>query len=118
MYCEAIEFVKEELEQWRMSIPEHLRPGTSFRPRTFTEPSASAIGLRIHFAYFNTLIALSRLGLHISTEDSSQLRSRSVADLLRAARSIMDLTYHLEMEPYTPTWWVIHISQKFEYILC
>jgi hypothetical protein len=114
MYCEAIELVRQELEQLRTSIPEHLRPGNPFKPRIFTEPSTSAIGLRIHFAYYNTLIALSRVGLHISTGDSSQLQFRSITDLLRAARSILDLTRHVEMEPYTPTWWVVSVSQNLD----
>ncbi|KAF2179589.1 hypothetical protein K469DRAFT_730588 [Zopfia rhizophila CBS 207.26] len=103
-YFEAIDGLRDDLERWRSSIPDDFQPGKPFRPHSLLQPSSTLVALRIHYSYYNVLIVLSRLTVHISGQDESQRQSESMKTLLNAARSILDLTKHADLESYTPIW--------------
>lgn len=96
--------VSDDLERWRVSIPEPFRPGTPFQAAYLQGHLSMAVALRIRYHYYSTVIALCRLYLQVSAETRSVRQSESRKTLMNAAREIIELTRHIDTEPYTPIW--------------
>ncbi|OCK79907.1 hypothetical protein K432DRAFT_382648 [Lepidopterella palustris CBS 459.81] len=109
-YIATIDQLTDELERWRMSIPETFRPGEPFRAHTLPWPLSSTIALRVHFLYYNLVLALCRASLHIGAEGAAEDISKSTRQfeskklLVKTSRSILELTPYIEVESYTPVW--------------
>lgn len=93
--------VYSELSTWRDSIPKAFRPGLPIQPRRRQSAVEMQLTVRLHMIYYNALIALSRLALQMCSE--TERISHSKAALLSAARSIVDLTQHLNIAPSAST---------------
>ncbi|KAK2470063.1 hypothetical protein H9L39_18211 [Fusarium oxysporum f. sp. albedinis] len=54
--CPQIEATRafEELENWKNSAPEELRPGLPVRPHRLEKPQSVALAIQIHFWYHNS----------------------------------------------------------------
>lgn len=105
---QEIQNIHERLSRWRESIPGDFRPGQAIRLHRLARPLLVSIALRLHLFYYNMLIAISRLCLHVCGDHSSEQQIQSTRTLMEAARSMVDLTQHIVCEPYTPTWFVMH----------
>jgi hypothetical protein len=96
--------INDELQLWLSSIPESLRPGSSLQQYRSSPQYMQETALRIHFAYYNLRICISRMTLHLCPNEGSQRRSESKKCLLLSARSIIESTYLIAMNPFTPVW--------------
>jgi hypothetical protein len=104
----TIDQLHAELEQWRMSIPEKIRPGTAFWERSLPGPLMTPVALWTHYHYHSLLLALARATLHLESrpaEGSDPTRLlRSKQAIMQASRSILELTRFIDVQPYTPVW--------------
>lgn len=100
-YLQELDNVYGALSTWKDSLPEPFRLGPPLRPRRFQRAHHLAMATRLHLQYYNLLIALSRLALHICHNPIVERQSASKARLLSAARSIIDLTHNLHISPST-----------------
>lgn len=103
-YDTGIEKIREQLEQWKDTIPEKFRPCNPIRPHQLGSPLLLAIAVRIHLMYYNLQIALSRLSLHTCGDILSERVSQSKMTLMSTARSIVDTTQFIAIEPFTSAW--------------
>ncbi|KAF8847337.1 hypothetical protein BDZ45DRAFT_637155 [Acephala macrosclerotiorum] len=103
-FHKALDSVNDDLEAWRLSIPEGFRPGEPFRPRHYSDPSSVAVLLRVQYHYYSVVIALSRICIHGVAGSTSDQRTKSNEALLDAARVIIELTRHIDMEAHVPIW--------------
>jgi hypothetical protein len=96
--------IQHDLESWKDSVPIQFRPGSPLQSYRMGHPHLQELALRIHFAYYNLQICMSRVSLYIRSLGDSSRRSQSRSCLLRAARSIIESTPFITMEPFTPVW--------------
>jgi len=99
-----LDHIQHELEAWKDSIPIQFRPGSPLQNHRMSHLHMQELALRIHFAYYNLQICMSRVALHIRPQENSPRRAQSRSCLLRAARSIIESTPYIAMEPFTPVW--------------
>jgi len=92
----------KDLEAWKYSIPEDLRPGSPLRQHRMRRPHMQDLALRVHFSYYNLQICMSRLILHACANQNSHRGYESKKSLLLAARYVIESTPYIPMEPYTP----------------
>ncbi|KAF0330649.1 fungal specific transcription factor [Colletotrichum asianum] len=97
----AICRVRGMLEGWRQSVPVDFRPKEQLNKQRLTDPRTRQIALSTQLYYFHLVIALERMSLQLD-EGGGQRQQESRKDLLRAARSIIELTRYIDVEPYTP----------------
>jgi hypothetical protein len=103
-YKAEISDIKGALERWRSSIPEIFRPGKSFRMQAFSKTILITVALRVHFLYYNLLIAVTRLEIHIGMDESLSFQAANETLLMDTARSILELTGYIDVGPYMPLW--------------
>ncbi|KAL2815129.1 fungal-specific transcription factor domain-containing protein [Aspergillus granulosus] len=97
----SVNHVQTLLEEWRQSIPLEFRPKEPLQRRGLLDGASKEIALRTHYYYYHLAIALSRLTLHVSRDVARSENAMRV--LLNTARSVIDLTRFIDVEPYTPT---------------
>lgn len=103
-YFEAIDEVNDDLENWRKTYPEELRPGGPFRPQNFYNSVFMLMSLRWHYYYYGVVMSLCRLTLHIGANTQSQRLEDAKFRLMNTAREVIDLTRFVDAEPYTSIW--------------
>ncbi|RHZ57996.1 uncharacterized protein CDV56_105302 [Aspergillus thermomutatus] len=101
----AIPNLRKEVEAWRMSIPLRFRPGEPLKPRMLPEPLAIQVALLTHYYYLNAVLTLSWALLHggndtLSIREQLELKK----ELMRTARTVIELTAFIEVSPSTPVW--------------
>ncbi|KAJ5634736.1 hypothetical protein N7528_002578 [Penicillium herquei] len=113
----AIESMFYELEVWRCSLPENLRPHTSrFSSKDDTSyASAHEMRAQLQFLYCALIMSLCRLRIHLFADQQSQSDQQVKLQLMEAARSIIFLSRHIEHEPHVPIWelGIVPISALF-----
>ncbi|EEQ85441.2 hypothetical protein RJZ56_006884 [Blastomyces dermatitidis] len=97
----TIEQVHEMLEAWRQSIPAEIRPGSAAQFPVSAPPSTNLAALHIHFSYYHTIIALDRLSLYLNRDGGSKAQS-SKQRLMSTARTVIELTKHIDIQPQVP----------------
>jgi hypothetical protein len=97
-----IDRINHELQCWRDSVPERLRPGSSLQQHRLRDPHVQEQAFRLAFAYYNLCICISRLVLHICKDENSVRRIESKNCLLTTARSIIESTPYMAIDPITP----------------
>ncbi|CAI0643284.1 unnamed protein product, partial [Colletotrichum noveboracense] len=97
----AISRVRGMLEGWRQSVPVDFRPKEQLNKQRLTDPRTRQIALSTQLYYFHLVIALERMSLQLD-EDGGQRQQESRKDLLQAARTVIELTRYIDVEPYTP----------------
>jgi len=103
-YRAAIDTVREDLERWRISIPEEFRPGEPFRVQNLLNNCTMTAALKTYFSYYSMLIALSRLALHIEADTPSPQQEDTKITLMHSARMIIQFTRYIDTEAYTHIW--------------
>lgn len=101
-YLAKINQLERLLEQQCQTIPPQFRPGTKLRPQTFSHSCEIAAALRVHYHYHELKIALHRLKLHVTRDQSSSQSPSDIIDMMKSARAVIDLTRVIYQEPSTP----------------
>ncbi|KAK2751490.1 fungal specific transcription factor, partial [Colletotrichum kahawae] len=97
----AIFRVRDMLDSWRQSIPSDFRPNEQLNKQRLTDPRTKQIALSTHLYYFHLVIVLERMSLQLD-EEGGQRQQESRKNLLQAARTVIELTRYIDVEPYTP----------------
>jgi hypothetical protein len=103
-YKAAVQSLKSELEVWARTIPLEFRPGHPLRPYTLQSPQMVDISIRLHYLYHGTMLHLDRTALQL--EDKLDVRTELVTGIMRTARIVLELTKYIDVQPYTPIWYV------------
>lgn len=94
-----------ELEAWRVSVPERFRAGEPLKPRLLHEPLSQTVALTTHYLYFNAQLTLCWTLLHCSAAKLGAAQQIELKQqLMRTARSVLELTKFIEVAPSTPIW--------------
>jgi len=102
----VIDHVRNILEQWRESIPVEFRPQQPLHRPHLVDPKTKQVALSTQYYYYHLVIALERLTLHLGGENGTK-RQESKRKLLGAARTVIELTRFIDVEPYTPILYVM-----------
>ncbi|KAL2850203.1 hypothetical protein BJY01DRAFT_210189 [Aspergillus pseudoustus] len=118
----AVAGFMDELEAWRMSIPEVFRPVANIPPQSIADGNNASISismvLRLNFHYYSAVIALSRLYLNLPRRKNSENRSKECESaLLAAASRIAELTKYIDLASYTPVWIMFSVPLSASFIL-
>ncbi|KAM0508439.1 hypothetical protein ACHAPB_002233 [Verticillium nonalfalfae] len=97
----AIVHMRGLLEEWRMGIPAAFRPCEPANFDALTDASTRLAVLQTHYLYLGLIISIERLTLHLDKERGAASQ-RSRVNLMNAARTIVDLSRYIELEPYVP----------------
>ncbi|OOO09400.1 RTA-like protein [Aspergillus oryzae] len=116
-YYRKIDTMNSVLERWRQSIPMIFRPGEPFRAQSFHGSCETFIALQTHFYYHNACIALCRLTLHLGRHSDGPRQVAARKAIMQAARSIIELLRHIDMEAYTPVYILAHLPLSALFIL-
>ncbi|KAK2611976.1 hypothetical protein QQS21_001941 [Conoideocrella luteorostrata] len=101
-YLEAIDRVYQRLENWRLSIPDGFRPGESFHHLSqLTGPVIKRVAVQTHYQYFSMRIVLERLVMSVASQQDVR-RENSKHYLMWVARTIIELTRYIDIEPHIP----------------
>ncbi|KAJ5663312.1 hypothetical protein N7507_004043 [Penicillium longicatenatum] len=104
-YSAKVQVLLQQLEAWRLSSPMRFRAGEQLKPRLLREPLAQTVALMTHYLYLNALLTLSWTLLHSS---AARLRTNQQLELkrelMRTARSVLELTKYIDVAPSTPIW--------------
>ena len=108
-YTTTISQLFEDLEQWRLSIPEGLRPGPSCQPHLFRRPVTGPSAIWINYLYYSFKLILLRCYLQVNGErdQSESNKNLSREHLIAVSRSILEIITYVDVEPSTPLWSVI-----------
>jgi hypothetical protein len=107
-YLAAIDQLNVELEQWRMAIPTEIRPGELYRYHLAEGTFLRTTSLWTHLLYNSYRLSLLRATLHLATDASGVVDRARQAEttriMMQTARSTLELTHFIDVEPYTPLW--------------
>lgn len=104
-YIATVQSLKSELEVWAGTIPHEIRPGQPIRPHTIQASQMMMdISIRLHYLYHGTSLHLDRTALQL--EQDPQIRSEAASGVMRTARTILELTKYIDVQPYTPLWYI------------
>jgi hypothetical protein len=109
VYHTSIRQLHDELEAWRMSIPEQYRPREAVQGRALPGTLAISIAVQTQYLYFNALLTLLRVSLHVGTDHDDMgtaHQQETKRQLMKTACSILDLTKYIEVATYTSLWYV------------
>ncbi|KAH6670853.1 hypothetical protein F5X68DRAFT_141707, partial [Plectosphaerella plurivora] len=108
--------VRALLEKWRTSIPMDFRPLEPLKRSRLTDPRSKSAALATHCYYLHLLMILERLALHLGKDgiESSRCNKKS---LLNAARTTIELTRFIDIEPYTPTFILVIMPLSALFVL-
>lgn len=108
-YKATISQLFEDLEQWRLSIPEGFRPGLSCQPHLFRRPVTGPPAIWINYLYYGFKLIILRCNLQINEErdQSESNKNLSRENLIAVSRSILEIITYVDVEPSTPLWSVI-----------
>ena len=70
-FLSTISQLEVDLEQWRMSISEDLRPATSYQPYSNRRPVKSSIAIWVNYLYYSFKLILLRSRLQINGDAGS-----------------------------------------------
>ncbi|KAL1618563.1 hypothetical protein SLS56_010491 [Neofusicoccum ribis] len=115
-YRAAVQQLLGELEVWKSTIPSNLKPGEALQPHALPGSQMIMIYIMVNYLYYNTALTLHRAALQLeidgqetgclSPKSGNVRREASMLALIKSARSILELTRFIEVEPHTPIWYV------------
>lgn len=108
-HVSVIEHLQEDLEKWRMSIPEQYRPKDKCQLHQFRQTLANTPLIWIHYLYYGFKLILLRKYLQVIADRSHKtisptLISKSSDELIAVSRSILEIINFVDVEPSTPLW--------------
>ncbi|KAH7258813.1 fungal-specific transcription factor domain-containing protein [Fusarium solani] len=102
----------QDLESWRRMIPAEIQPGKPFRRKHDTRGLSRMQLVVLHSSYYYVLCAVCRRFTPLFThdEDNAQhlIPPKTHTTHIEAARSMVLLTKHLDVESFTPGWLVFY----------
>ncbi|KAH6867680.1 fungal-specific transcription factor domain-containing protein [Thelonectria olida] len=102
----------QDLESWRRMIPTEIQPGKPFRWKHYTRGLSQMQLVVLHSSYYYVLCAIYRRFTPLFTynEENAQdfIPPKTHITHIEAARSIVLLTKHLDVESFTPVWLVFY----------
>ncbi|KAK5049828.1 hypothetical protein LTR84_003946 [Exophiala bonariae] len=101
-YENEIRHTRKELERWKDSFPDHLRPDVPVRARHVAKTHMLYAILQTHFLYYNLQIAMCRLLIHVEGDRRCKAVAESKLLLMKSARMIMEVLSYIPLEPSTP----------------
>jgi hypothetical protein len=106
--------LETSIDEWRDSIPYNFRPGRLFRPSDMPNDFPQIQALSLNFGYHYVICSVHRrFSAMFRCSETVGLPSSALrfADTkyLNAARSMILLTKHLDIESHTPGWYVYSI---------
>jgi len=106
-YITTISQLDDDLEQWRLSVPEAVRPGISCQPHIFRRPVTGVMTIWAHYLYYGFKLLLLRSYLQLTAgnhETDPKRIASSRSRLSEVSRSILEMTTYVDVEPSTPLW--------------
>ncbi|KAG6036177.1 hypothetical protein E4U41_005754 [Claviceps citrina] len=101
-YLRAIDHVYRRLEEWRRSVPDGFRPGETFQHLSMLAGSGiKLVAVQTQYLYFSMRVVLERLVMRVASQQDVR-RENSKHYLMWAARTIIELTRHIDIEPHVP----------------
>ncbi|KAJ8098167.1 fungal-specific transcription factor domain-containing protein [Lipomyces tetrasporus] len=116
LYQSTMDHIHDILEEWQQSIPVEFRPGESTHFPLSASPSVRLAALQIHFSYYHIIIALERLSLYLNRDDVNK-GQMSKQRLMNTARTIIELTKHIEVQPHVPIFILVVLPVSAVFIL-
>ncbi|KAL7626533.1 hypothetical protein AAE478_003305 [Parahypoxylon ruwenzoriense] len=120
-YLAIIDQCEAELEQWRMSIPDNIRPGEPYRTHAIQGTILRPTALRIHLFYNSFKLSLCRATLHLAANTSNVVSQTRQIDstrvMMETSRSVLESTAFIDVEPNTPLWTLAGIPVVALFIL-
>jgi hypothetical protein len=111
---ETANSILSSLEAWRKRLPVRLRPGQSFNRLPALKYASRQRVLALHLSYSYAICSVHRRFMRFFTDYESAPRNRVGSMLtckplthIEAARSMVLLTKHLDIESYAPGWYVL-----------
>jgi hypothetical protein len=105
-FLAAIYQLGDELESWRMSIPEEIRPGKKPRGRSQYGFPVKTVAVWLCYLFNNLRLSLARSTLHLAADAKDAVTATKqwecAAIMLDASRSTLELTPLIDVEPYMP----------------
>lgn len=98
---DSIKSVRRGLEEWRVSVPEAIRPKEPLRLSESASPSTKSVAIQTQYLYYNLVFAVERLSLHVDPDEKLD-REDSKWELMNAARAVVELLQFIKIEPHTP----------------
>ncbi|CAG9981767.1 unnamed protein product [Clonostachys byssicola] len=117
----------KELHAWLSLLPSPIRPGQPPNRMTKTFGLSREQIIVLHLSYYYLLCSIYRRFTPIFTQDSDNLQhlvnSQMHCSHIEAARSMVLLTKHLDVESFTPAWLVFYypftaLTTIFVHIVC
>ncbi|KAJ5604016.1 hypothetical protein N7537_006972 [Penicillium hordei] len=112
-----IDSLNGELERWKESVGEDFRPGTLLQQSGCLNSLSVAVKIRLSYHYYSAVIALARLKLSVASRETNTGKLPCEQVLLHASRSIVELTRYIDVETYTPIWYLLSVPLSAIFIL-
>lgn len=97
----AVQNVRTSLEKWRMLVPVDYRPLEPLNSTNLVDPKTKRIALSTQYYYYHLVIALERLSIRLGSDQGTSPEECHTR-LVRAAKTVIELTRFIDVEPYTP----------------
>lgn len=97
----AVKNVRTSLEKWRMMVPVDYRPLEPLNSTNLVNPKTKRIALSTQYYYYHLVIAIERLSIRLGSDDEASLEECH-SRLVQAAKTVIELTRFIDVEPYTP----------------
>lgn len=97
----TLDNVRTILEKWRMSVPVDFRPLEPLSSTHLVDPNTKHIALLTQYHYYHLVIAIERLNIRLGS-DQETLPEQCHSGLVQAAKTVIELTRFIDVEPYTP----------------
>lgn len=102
-YIATVQSLKSELEAWTKTIPTDIRPGLPIRPHLIRGSQMMMdVSIRLHYLYHGAALHLDRTAQQLESHPS--VRSEVESSIMHTARTILELTKYIDVQPYTPLW--------------
>ncbi|KAJ4982756.1 hypothetical protein SVAN01_11761 [Stagonosporopsis vannaccii] len=102
-YIATVQSLRSELDAWTRTIPTEIRPGQPIRPHTIQASQTTMdLIIRLHYLHYSTALHLDRTALQLEKDHS--VGSVVASAIMRTARSVLELTKYIDVQPYTPLW--------------
>ncbi|KAK0369084.1 hypothetical protein CLIM01_13552 [Colletotrichum limetticola] len=113
----ALNRLLQDLESWLKSIPIKVRPGRPLGKILGRQGGSRVQILVLHSSYYYVLCSILRRGSPMFNQGKSDaerlIDRKSHISHIEAARSIVLLTKHLDIESFTPAWYVYTLLYRY-----
>jgi hypothetical protein len=112
----VIDQLATELEAWRLSVPPNFRPAglhenqQQAAPIVLRQAETNQVAVAMQYFYSSFLLILNRTTLHLAGNSEEVVDAERQAAcktaIMKTSRAILGLTTYVEVEPYTPLWYI------------